>query len=211
MGAVRRFCDRAMLLEHGRMVSSGEPEMVGNRYLDLNFSASARAAAEAGEPAGEEAEGSVHGDGRAVIEEAWVENAAGERPESIHNGERATFAMRVRFTADVEDPVFSVNMQNGARVPLFSASSGWETGGTGSFRAGEEVLWRVSFDNVLGPDRYSVTPSVALGGGATLAVRDRMFSVVVTRSAPTGALVDIPFDQRVERLAPVDVQQEIVR
>ena len=56
-----------------------------------------------------------------------------------------------------------------------------------------------------------MTPSVTLGGGATLAVRERLLSVVVTRSAPTGALVDIPFDQRVERLQPVDVQQEIVR
>ena len=26
MGAVRRFCDRAMLLEHGRVVEIGEPE-----------------------------------------------------------------------------------------------------------------------------------------------------------------------------------------
>ena len=69
----------------------------------------------------------------------------------------------------------------------------------------------MSFDNVLGPDRYSVTPSVTLGGGATLAVRERMLSFVVTRSAPTGALIDIPFEQRVERLAPVDVRQEIVR
>ena len=54
MGAVRRFCDRAMLLEHGRIVAAGEPEMVGNRYLDLNFSASARAAAEAGGRRGED-------------------------------------------------------------------------------------------------------------------------------------------------------------
>jgi hypothetical protein len=146
-----------------------------------------------------------------VIEEAWVENAAGERPPALHNGERATFAMRVRFAADVEDPVFSVTMRNGASVALFSASSGWDSGGTGSFKAGEEVLWRVSFDNVLGPDRYSVTPSVTLAGGATLAVRERLLSVVVTRSAPTGALVDIPFDQHVERLQPVDVHQEIVR
>ncbi len=210
MGSVRRFCDRAMLLEHGRMVATGDPESVGNRYLDLNFSASARAAAEAGGDDDEDP-GAAHGDGRAVIEEAWFENAAGERPATLHNGERAAFAMHVSFSADVEDPVFSVNMQNGARVPLFSASSGWETRRTGSFRAGERVLWRVSFDNPLGPDRYAVTPSVTLAGGATLAVRERALSIVVTRSAPTGALVDIPFDQGLERLQPVDVSQEIVR
>ncbi len=207
--ALLRPRDAARTRAHGLL---GEPELVGNRYLDLNFSAAARAAAEAQEAAGEDEDPDApRGDGRATIEEAWVENAAGERPPTLHNGERATFAMRVRFNADVEDPVFAVSMRNGAKVPLFSASSGWEGDGTGSFRAGEEILWRVSFDNPLGPDRYSVTASVTLAGGATLTVRERMLSVVVTRSAPTGALVDIPYDQSVERLQPVNLRQEIVR
>ncbi|HWO84418.1 MAG TPA: ABC transporter ATP-binding protein, partial [Solirubrobacterales bacterium] len=42
MSAVVRFCDRAMLLEKGRMVEIGDPDDVGNRYLELNFSEAAR-------------------------------------------------------------------------------------------------------------------------------------------------------------------------
>ncbi len=38
MTAVQRFCNRAMLLEHGHLVSIGDPETVGNRYLEMNFS-----------------------------------------------------------------------------------------------------------------------------------------------------------------------------
>src|SRR3954449_5042105 len=44
MGAVDRFCDRAMLLENGRCVEIGDSEHVGLRYLQLNFSEEARAA-----------------------------------------------------------------------------------------------------------------------------------------------------------------------
>jgi ABC-type multidrug transport system ATPase subunit len=44
MNAVRRFCDRAVLLEKGRLIAEGDPEDVGVRYLQLNFSAEARAA-----------------------------------------------------------------------------------------------------------------------------------------------------------------------
>ena len=53
MNAVQRFCDRAMLLEHGRPVELGEPERVGDRYLQLNFSRDARdaEAREAGDAA----------------------------------------------------------------------------------------------------------------------------------------------------------------
>src|ERR1700730_9499636 len=37
MGAVNRFCHRAMLLERGKMVALGDPEVVADRYLELNF------------------------------------------------------------------------------------------------------------------------------------------------------------------------------
>jgi ABC-2 type transport system ATP-binding protein len=37
MGAVERFCDRALLLERGHIDMIGDPHDVGLRYLDLNF------------------------------------------------------------------------------------------------------------------------------------------------------------------------------
>src|SRR3954454_23553154 len=78
MANVQRFCDRALLLEHGKMVELGDPEHVGNRYLELNFSEDARAA-EAGEEATEQHEERVeepirYGDGRAEILDAWFED-----------------------------------------------------------------------------------------------------------------------------------------
>ena len=50
-----------------------------------------------------------------------------------------------------------------------------------------------------------------MAGGAILEVCERLGRVVVTRSTPTGAIVDIPYDQGLERIGPVDVQQEIAR
>ncbi|CAB4873446.1 unannotated protein [freshwater metagenome] len=205
MNAVKRFCDRAMLLEHGTVVATGDPESIGNRYLDLNFSAEARAEATALEHASSapvQALDTLFGDGRAVIEDAWMEDAQGNRAAVLKNGEPAAFTMRVRFSAEVREPRFTVQLQNGARIPLFTASSGWGAAApSGTFHAGEEAVWRAGFDNVLGPDRYSVTPSVTLENGIVVAMRDRMFSVVVTRADQhAGALVDIPFDARLERL-----------
>lgn len=43
MAAVKRFCDRALLLERGTVVGVGDPESIGDQYLDMNFSAEARA------------------------------------------------------------------------------------------------------------------------------------------------------------------------
>jgi ABC-2 type transport system ATP-binding protein len=228
MGAVQRFCDRALLLEHGRPVELGDPEFVGNRYLQLNFSKDARdaervvadaessgatlatdddAAGEGAAVAAEEPGGTGEispvpiGDGRAEIREAWFEDEGGARSETLQSGKRCTFAARVRFLAEVEDPLFGINLQNSHRDHLLSASNLWSDPRLGAFQAGEEVEFRVSFDNVLAPDRYHVTPSVANHGGAWIDRRERMVSIVVTGTHASDALLDLPYDLVVAREA----------
>jgi hypothetical protein len=102
-------------------------------------------------------------------------------------------------------------LNNARSIPLLSLFSAWESGPSGSFRAGESVLWKASFDNILGPDRYTVAPSVTLEGGAVLALRERFSSVVVTRVTPTGAIIDIPSDQEFQRDPPLNSEQGLVR
>jgi ABC-type polysaccharide/polyol phosphate transport system ATPase subunit len=209
MGAIQRFCDEAILLEHGRVVASGDPREVGDAYLDLNFSEAARDRATDDD---QEAEaGESLGDGRAVIEEIRFDLPENESASVLPNGVRTSFAMRVRFTADVKDPIFSVALHNPVGLALFTASSGLADEPTGNFKSGDAVTWKVSFDNILGPDRYTVTPWVMVDGGGLLALREKLASVVVTRSAPTGALIDIPFEQEFARETRADPEQETIR
>src|SRR5207302_2931843 len=37
MGAIQRVCDRAMLLDRGRIVDIGEPPSIARQYNELNF------------------------------------------------------------------------------------------------------------------------------------------------------------------------------
>ncbi len=231
MSAVLRFCDRALLLEHGRIAEFGDPEHVGNRYLELNFSEQARAveevaavaedgkqdlrsrgvvAAAAAAPQAVEsapAESEVPsepepvrlGDGRAEILEAWFEDEHGTRAETLATGRRCVFVAHVRFNERVEDPLFGVNMQNSHRDNLLAASNLWSEPRCGVFHDGEDVTFRIAFENVLAPDRYTVTPSVARHGGAWVDRRERMFSIVVTGTHGTDALVDLPYEIEIRR------------
>ncbi len=233
MGAVQRFCDRALLLEHGRPVLLGDPEHVGNRYLELNFSEQARqveeAAAEAedgtaptvtgaaqGGDSGEDdeaAEGAParYGDGRAEIYEAWFEDEHGARAETLQTGRPCAFAARVRFSATVENPLFGINLQNGHRDHLLSASNLWSDPRTGTFDAGDEVTFRIRFENVLAPDRYHVTPAVARSGGAWIDRCERMISIVVTGTQHTDALLELPYEIVIERGATSAAGAELIR
>ncbi|MGH2881039.1 MAG: ABC transporter ATP-binding protein [Solirubrobacteraceae bacterium] len=223
MSAVQRFCDRALLLEHGRVVEVGDPEHVGNRYLELNFSLQARAAeqlaAEAeqsgghstarqlaggGAPSGTLASADEHkreGSGEAEILEVWFENEQGERAELLPTGQRCALAMRVRFDTRVEDPLFSFDLHNSHRDHLLAASNLWSEPHSGSFEAGEQAVFRVSFQNVLAPERYQLTPALARPGGAWIDRRERMSSIVVTGTHGSDALLELPFDVRIERAA----------
>jgi len=233
MGAVQRFCDRALLLEHGRPVMLGDPEHVGNRYLELNFSEQARQVEEAAavaedgaeathggagragdsQPEEEPEDGAVerYGDGRAEIYEAWFEDEQGARAETLQTGRTCAFAARVRFNATVENPLFGINLQNGHRDHLLSASNLWSEPRTGTFHAGDEVTFRIRFENVLAPDRYHVTPAVARSGGAWIDRCERMISIVVTGTQHTDALLELPYEIVIERGAASSAGAELIR
>jgi ABC-2 type transport system ATP-binding protein len=195
MGAVQRFCDRAMLLDHGRVVEIADPEHVGNRYLELNFAQDARNGSDGGDT-------QRFGDGRAEILEAWFEDAGGRRVDTLRSGDPCTFAARVRFNATVENPLFGVNLQNGRRDTLLSASNLWTDPEPGTFDPGEDVVFRVRYENVLAADRYYATPAIARSGGGGLAWIDRrewFATVVVTGMRRTDALLDLPYEIALER------------
>jgi ABC-type polysaccharide/polyol phosphate transport system ATPase subunit len=195
MGAVQRFCDRAMLLDGGDLVDIGDPERVGNRYLELNF-------ADGAGTAGERTNGERFGDGRATIEEAWFEDADGRRTDVLTGGAPCSFVGRVVFHERVDDPLFGVNVQNSRRDTVLSASNLWSAPNSGSFGPGDEVCFRITFANHLAPDRYHATPAVARGGGTGVAWIDRrehFADVLVTGVRRTDALVDLPYEVALQR------------
>ena len=199
MGAVERFCDRAVLLEKGSLISEGDGHRVGMEYLEVNFGRRER------EPEAPAEDGSASpqrsGDGRVAIEEAWFEDEHGATASMLENGRPCAFAARVRFIADVEDPLFSVMLENGNHDHVLSASTLWTDPRPGRFAAGEEVVFRVRFANVLAPGRYDATPAAALrgSGSAWLDHRERLCSIVVSGTRATEAIVQLPYEIALER------------
>ena len=205
MNAVRRFCNRAMLLEKGRVVAIGDPEAVGSKYLELNFSPEARKAEAAEEPAdGPEvlrrpAPGERFGSGEAEILDAWFEDETGARAETLKTAYHCTFAANVMFNERVENPRFTLDLQNNHRDLIFRATTAIVASETGVFEAGDVAHVRVFFGNMLGPDRYFASVSVERAGGEWLERRERLLSFVVTGTINTGALVQLPYDIGVHR------------
>jgi ABC-type polysaccharide/polyol phosphate transport system ATPase subunit len=197
MGSMNRFCNRALLLERGRMVHLGEPHEVADRYLEINFGRNA------GANAGTDSEGAEDrgGDGEARVLEAWIEDEHGGRPSSLPQGQRIVLKALVRFTIDVEDPIASVYVLNEDHKAIVVATSAREHERSGHFRAGEEILCSFAFENVLAPGRYNPLFTLA-HRGTGLDLIDRVegaFSFVVTGPEAMGGAVDLPVEVGIGR------------
>jgi ABC-type polysaccharide/polyol phosphate transport system ATPase subunit len=202
MGSLNRFCHRALLLERGSMVHLGEPHEVADRYLEINFGRDPKVA--------EGAADGRDGDGEARVIEAWIEDERGQRQASLLQRQQITLKALVNFTVDVEDPVASVYVLNEEHVAIVVATTSRENERSGRFRAGEEVLFSFSFENVLAPGRYSPLFTLA-HRGTGLDLMDRFestISFVVTGPEAMGGLVDLPVDVSVGR-NPASFSQQV--
>jgi ABC-type polysaccharide/polyol phosphate transport system ATPase subunit len=194
MSAVRRFCHRAMLLERGKVTVLGQPERVGADYLDMNF------AARAEQPAARldaDPDEERHGDGRALITECWLENAAGEPlGENVPLGTEMVVKAVIEFHAEMEHPSVGVAVEAEDRRMVFGANTIWGNERTGVYRPGDRATVTLRFRNQFAASRYYVSPAVAKrGSGLELAdQRVRFRSFVSTASVVTGGVVDFDYD-----------------
>jgi ABC-type polysaccharide/polyol phosphate transport system ATPase subunit len=195
MGAVVRFCHRAMLIERGRTRFIGEPDEVASRYLETNFNRDEAAAESPSRPMDR------FGDGRAEIVRAWFEGSGGEQTQTVRQGHECVFRAQVRFSERVVNPIFGVGFENAERQYVFATNSTLVREETGTFEAGDEAVFSVRLENVFAPGRIFATPAVAHegGGGQWIDRRERFVSVVSTASRDLGAIVAVPHDFQLQR------------
>ena len=191
MGAVARFCDRAMLLERGKVLDVGDPHEIGLLYNQVNF----------GDPVHKRPESDGERSGQPVeIRTCWFE-ADGTPVIDIPHGERLSILTEVRFNERIEDPVFGLSLRNDVGHTVFATTSQWERPATGSFGPGETATVQVHVDAWFAPGRYEATPSVArAGSGAdTLDLREQMASFILHSTRVTGGVIDPPHSFEIER------------
>ena len=193
MGAVRRFCDRAVLLENGVVKAIGDPERVGDQYVELNFGRDAGGVAAGGDER--------YGSQQAQITDSWFEDEHGQRTTTLPQGRPCAFRAQVEFKAHMEHPAVAVVIENDRHHPLFAASTDViNRGDTGVFEAGESAIFTVSFDNAIAPGRIYASPWIVHRRGTELADRrPRMLTAIVAGAHVTGGLVDLPHDVALER------------
>jgi ABC-type polysaccharide/polyol phosphate transport system ATPase subunit len=188
MTLIERFCDRAMLLERGNVVSIGPPDEVAHLYNEVNFGRLGDEAVDAG------AEQGVR------IGKVWCEDERGERLEVAAYRQVCRACMEVEFMRTVSFPIFTMTFRNDVRHTIFRATS-VPHAPPGEFKAGERATVRFTFENLLGPSQYTLTPGVGewRDGYHPLAQRDDVAALIVENTIHSGGVADLPTQLEVER------------
>ncbi len=198
-------CDHALLLDGGRVVETGEPRQVANRYLDLLFgreritpppSPSVSAGQTVVCPdshsklnlfedcfsthAGYNPHEYRWGDGTARILDYYMEAEGEPYPASITSGQAVRLDVSVRFLTEMVRPILGFTVKTKEGVTVYGANS--ETVDAEAFKnfgsAGTGIVAEASFVCRLAPGDYFISIGLASGQGETVVPHDRRYDAI---------------------------------
>src|SRR5579875_3462181 len=194
MSVVEHFCDRAMLLDEGRVLALGEPREITERYHAVNFRHMRSEAISRGGPELLKA-------GAAEILGAQITDAAGQPVLEAQADEEHVLLLTVRFHQEALDPIFAIALIDDEERLAFAASTQLSALRTGRFAAGCTARVALRFTNWLAPGRYRVLASVTRDGLGVDAydMRAELTTVYVRSGRAGGGKVDLPTSWTVSR------------
>lgn len=168
--AVRALCDRAILLNAGRMIADGTPADVLNDYqrivmerqeaYDVDTANASDNASVGSKPESPVQYTYRHGDGTATIVETELCDSARRRVQIVETGAPLTVTVTVRFERDVESPVIGFLIRNRLGIHAYGTNTKEQELQLGTIRAGEVVSVCFAFRCWLGIDDYSMSFAV---------------------------------------------------
>lgn len=188
---VVRHCDRALLMEAGRLIDDGEPRLVANRYLDLLLGgvaeeADSMPAARTASARAERIEARAGyceteyrwGEGGAELFDAELRRAGGTHTVSFRTGERVELALRGRFQRTCLRPIFGVYVKTPDGVTVYGNSTRHLLREFPAADCGEvrEVVFEFSLH--LGAGIYLLSLGLAEEEGADVRALDRRYDVL---------------------------------
>jgi lipopolysaccharide transport system ATP-binding protein len=153
-GAIQGLCNRAILLDHGKIVQDGDPESVMDFYNAMIAQKEAQTVAQLRHETGKIQ--TVSGSGAATVEDIKLCNEHGEPIEHAATGQLVMLQVRVKIHKKLDSLVFGYGIKDRLGQVIFGTNT-WHTGQTIHGAAeGEVYSISVTFPASLGIGSYSV-------------------------------------------------------
>ncbi|MDN4061347.1 ABC transporter ATP-binding protein [Massilia sp. YIM B02769] len=156
--AIQSICDRAILLDGGRLAKQGRPEEVMDYYNAMLAERGNETVVQSATADGRTQTSS--GTGEATVTDIWLENEVGEQVEMVNVGAPVTLHVRARVNAALPKLVLGYLIKDRLGQDMYGTNTYHMEQVLTDLRAGEEVVFRFAFPLNLGPGSYSITTAL---------------------------------------------------
>ncbi len=156
--AIQSICDRAILLDGGRLAKQGSPEEVMDYYNALIAQRDGSGVSQVAN--GEGRLQTSSGTGAASVTAITLENERGEALEMLNVGTEVTLCVSVRANADLERLVLGYMIKDRLGQPIYGTNTHHMEQVQTAVKAGEQLQYRFRFPLNLGAGSYSITTAL---------------------------------------------------
>jgi lipopolysaccharide transport system ATP-binding protein len=156
--AIQSICDRALLLDRGRLAYQGAPEAVMDYYNALIAERDGASVEQT--TAADGRTQTISGNGKATVTSIAIENADGAPLEVVNVGVPVTLRVMVTVHADLPRLVLGYMIKDRLGQQIYGTNTHHMGQPLEHLRAGEQVEYCFRFPLNLGPGSYSVTTAL---------------------------------------------------
>ncbi|MFC5551309.1 ABC transporter ATP-binding protein [Massilia aerilata] len=156
--AIQSLCDRAILLDGGRLARQGPPEEIMDFYNAMIAERENETVRLNATPEGKVQ--TVSGTGEATVADIALLDETGQRVEVVDVGSEVTLAVTVAARAHIPRMVLGYMIKDRLGQPMYGTNTHLKELPLQDVAAGEEVTYRFRFPMNLGPGTYSVATAI---------------------------------------------------
>lgn len=184
MGAVEEFCDRAILIEDGKITMEGKGRDVANRYRRINFEQLTE-----GEQEQNQEKVMRWGNKAATVNSVHVTNVPSTTRTKLITEKEFTLSIDVSYNTDLQDPITGFQIIDAAGQIIMGLNSKISHYPKTDRKKGERAVFEWTLPNVLKSGTYFVSATIHDFGGEPYDWWVEAMSFVVEREEDTSALV----------------------
>ena len=156
--AIQSVCDRAILLDSGRVAREGPPEEIMDFYNAMLAERENQSVRQETHASGKVQ--TISGSGEASVREIALLNARGE-PGEVHDvGSAVTLSVTVAVKAAIPNLTLGYRIKDRLGQNIFGTNTHHKQQHLAPAKAGETITFRFSFPLNLGPGSYSVATAL---------------------------------------------------
>lgn len=156
--AIQSICDRAILLDSGRLAKQGSPEEVMDYYNAMLAERGNETVAQTASADGRTL--TTSGTGEARVNAIWLENEIGETVEMVNVGTPVTLCVRVDVFAALPKLVLGYLIKDRLGQDMYGTNTFHMDAVLNDVKPGEKLEFRFAFPLNLGVGSYSVTTAL---------------------------------------------------